>query len=52
MVRWREPENVKVLDLTLFHMAGKEGQFDVVELMVIKSINLNALHGNGMTLYD
>ena len=33
-------------------MTCKEGQFDVVELMVIKSINLNALHVNGMTLYD
>ena len=35
-------------------MARKEGQFDVVELMVINqskafSINLNAQHVNGMT---
>ena len=37
-------------------MACKEGQFDVVELMVndIKtfSINLNAQHVNGMTPFD
>ena len=38
-------------------MACKEGQFDVVELMVNDqfmtfSINLNAQHGNGMTPFD
>ena len=38
-------------------MAGKEGQFDVVELMVNDqfktfSINLNAQHVNGMTPFD
>ena len=38
-------------------MAGKEGQFDVVELMVNDqfknlSINLNAQHENGMTPFD
>ena len=37
-------------------MAGKEGQFDVVELMIndLKtfSINLNAQHVNGMTPFD
>ena len=37
-------------------MACKEGQFDVVELMVndLKSfsINLNAQHVNGMTPFD
>ena len=38
-------------------MAGKEGQFVVVELMVNDqfktfSINLNAQHVNGMTLFD
>ena len=38
-------------------MACKEGQFDVVELMVndhfkIFSINLNAQHVNGMTPFD
>ena len=38
-------------------MACKEGQFDVVELMVndqVKnfSINLNAQHVNGMTPFD
>ena len=38
-------------------MAYKEGQFDVVDLMVndqfkILSINLNAQHVNGMTPYD
>ena len=35
-------------------MAGKKGQFDVVEIMVnnkfkLFSINLNAQHVNGMT---
>ena len=39
---------------TRFHMACKEGQFDVVELMVNDqfktfSINLNAQHVNGLT---
>ena len=38
-------------------MACKEGQFDVVELMVndqfkTYSINLNARHVNGMTPFD
>ena len=39
-------------------MACKEGQFDVVELMVndqflrLFSINLNAQHVNGMTPFD
>ena len=38
-------------------MACKEGQFDVVELMVSDqfktfSINLNAQHVNGMTPFD
>ena len=38
-------------------MACKEGQFDVVELIVINkfktiSINLNAQHVNGMTPFD
>ena len=38
-------------------MACKEGQFDVVELMVNEqfktfSINLNAQHVNGMTPFD
>ena len=38
-------------------MACKEGQFDVVELMVDDqfktfNINLNAQHVNGMTLFD
>ena len=37
-------------------MACKEGQFDVVELMVndlkTLSINLNAQHVNGMTPFD
>ena len=38
-------------------MACKEGQFDVVELMVnyqfdTFSINLNAQHVNGMTPFD
>ena len=38
-------------------MAWKEGQFDVVELMVneqykIFSINLNAQHVNGITPFD
>ena len=38
-------------------MACKEGQFDVVELMVNDqfmtfSINLNAQHENGMTPFD
>ena len=40
--------------LTPFHIACKEGQFDVVELMVNDqfktfSINLNAQHVNGIT---
>ena len=43
--------------LIRFHMACKEGQFDVVELMVNDqfktfSINLNAQHVNGMTPFD
>ena len=38
-------------------MACRKGQFDVVELMVNDqfetfSINLNAQHVNGMTLFD
>ena len=38
-------------------MACREGQFDVVDLMVndqfkILSINLNAQHVNGMTPFD
>ena len=34
-------------------MSCKEGQFDVVELMVKTiSINLNAQHVNGMTPFD
>ena len=38
-------------------MACKEGQFDIVELMVNNqfrafSINLNTQHVNGMTLFD
>ena len=38
-------------------MAGKDGQFDDVELMVNDhfktfSINLNAQHVNGMTTFD
>ena len=42
---------------TRFHMACKEGQFDVVALMVNDqfktfSINLNAQHVNGMTPFD
>ena len=42
---------------TRFHMASKEGQFDVVELMVNDpfktfSINLNAQHVNEMTPFD
>ena len=42
---------------TRFHMACKEGQFDVVELMVNDqfktfSINLNAKHVSGMTPFD
>ena len=42
---------------TRFHMACKEGQFDVVELMLKDqfktfSINLNAQHVNGMTPFD
>ena len=42
---------------TWFHMACKEWQFDVVELMVNDqfktfSINLNAQHVNGMTPFD
>ena len=39
---------------TRFHMAYKEGQFDVVELMVTNQfkafgINLNTQHVNGLT---
>ena len=37
---------------TQFHMACKEGQFDVVELFKTFSINLNAQHVNGMTPFD
>ena len=45
------------LELNSVFMACKEGQFDVVELMVNNqfkafSINLNAHHVNGMTPYD
>ena len=41
----------------LFHVACKEGQFDVVELMVNDQfktfgLNLNAQHVNGMTPFD
>ena len=35
---------------TSFHMAGKEGQFDVVKFM--SSTNLNDQHVNGMTHFD
>ena len=43
------------MTVTLFNMSCKEGQFNVVELMVTNqlnafSINLNAKHVNGMTL--
>ena len=49
--------NVHMYWKTRFHMACKEGQFDVVELMVNHqfktfSINLNAQHVNGMTPFD
>ena len=40
---------------TRFHMIYKEGQFDVIELMVkfkAFNINLNAQHVNGMTPFD
>ena len=37
--------------LKKIHLAYKEGQFDVVELMDF-SINLNAQHVNGMTHYN
>ena len=42
---------------TRFHMACKEGQFDVVELMVNNqyktfSMNSNDQHMNGMTPFD
>ena len=37
---------------TRFHMACKEGQFDVVEQFNTFSINLNAQHVNGMTPFD
>ena len=42
---------------TRFHMACKEGQFDVAELMVNDqfktfSINLNTQHVTGMTPFD
>ena len=42
---------------TPFYMACKEGQFDVVKLMLNNqlqafSINLNARHVNGMTHFD
>ena len=33
-------------------MACKEGQFDVVNQFNTFSINLNAQHVNGMTLFD
>ena len=35
---------------TSFHMAGQEGQFDVVKFM--SSTNLNDQHVNGMTHFD
>ena len=42
---------------TRFHMACKEGQFDVVELMLNEQfktfrMNLNAQHMNGMSPFD
>ena len=37
---------------TRFHMACKEGQFDVDKLFQTFSIDLNALHVNGMTPFD
>ena len=37
---------------TRFHMACKEGQFDVVDQFKTFSINLNAQHVNGMTPFD
>ena len=45
------------LELNSVFMAYKEGQFDVVELMVNNqfkalSINLNAPHMNGMTRFN
>ena len=33
-------------------MARKEGQFDVVDLMVNNQFNLNAQYVNGMTHFD
>ena len=33
-------------------MACKEGQFDVVELINLVCIELNARHKNGMTHFD
>ena len=33
-------------------MACKEGQFDVVDLIVNAQFNLNAQHVNGMTPFD
>ena len=53
----RTPSIKRTLWNTRFHMAWKEGQFDVVELMVNDqfksfSINLNAQHVYGMTPFD
>ena len=37
---------------TPFHMACKKGQFDVVEIIMLFSINLNTQDVNGMTHFD
>ena len=57
-IKKRETQNLEIfVGNTPFHVACKEGQFDVVELMVNNqsktfSINLNAQNVNGMTPFD
>ena len=57
-IKKRETQDLGIfVGNTPFHVACKEGQFDVVELMVNNqsktfSINLNAQNVNGMTPFD
>ena len=57
-IKKRETQDLNIfVGNTPFHVACKEGQFDVVELMVNNqsktfSINLNAQNVNGMTPFD
>ena len=48
----RTASNKRTKWKTRFHMACKEGQFDVVKLMVNDQFNLDAQHVNGITPFD